>query len=213
MEKMAVHGVSRTTAFDSIITDSAPGMASLISGMKQSNNALQVAVDNTPENPLDNPRIETVFEYMKRVHGWKIGVVTDAFLVDATPAAVNAHNRSRRNYLNIAQQMIGHYDDATELKKTGYTSLAELAQPLDARVFGGAEVRLRGSSAPGPAAQTDALGFFRFRDLAAGSYLVDVALPDGRGFLARVVLLPGRKTQFLELDYARAVPPDDDDDY
>src|SRR5262249_6296836 len=100
MEKMPYHGISRTTAFDSVITDSAPGMASPISGMKQSNNALQVAVDNTPENPLDNPRIETVFEYMKRVHGWKIGVVTDAFLTDATPAAVQAHNRSRRNYTN-----------------------------------------------------------------------------------------------------------------
>ena len=138
MEKMPVHGISRTTSFDSIITDSAPGMGSPISGMKQSNNALQVAVDNTPENPLDNPRIETVFEYMKRVHGWKIGVVTDAFLVDATPAAVQVHNRSRRNYLNIAQQMIGYYDDKTELKKTGYTSLAELAQPLDVLMGGGA---------------------------------------------------------------------------
>jgi alkaline phosphatase len=138
MEKMAVQGISRTTAFDSIITDSAPGMASPLSGMKQSNNALQVAVDNTPENPLDNPRVETVFEYMKRVHGWKIGVVTDAFLVDATPAAAQVHNRSRRNYLNIAQQMIGYYDDATELKKTGYTSLAALAQPLDVLMGGGA---------------------------------------------------------------------------
>ena len=138
MEKMPVHGISRTTAFDSIITDSAPGMASPISGMKQSNNALQVAVDNTPENPLDNPRIETVFEYMKRVHGWNIGVVTDAFLVDATPAAVQTHNRSRRNYLNIAQQMIGHYDDETELKKTGYASLAALSQPLDVLMGGGA---------------------------------------------------------------------------
>jgi len=138
MEKMPAQGISRTTSFDSIITDSAPGMASPISGMKQSNNALQVAVVNTPENPLDNPRIETVFEYMKRVHGWKIGVVTDAFLVDATPAAVQSHNRSRRNYLNIAQQMIGHYDDKTELKKTGYTSLAELSQPLDVLMGGGA---------------------------------------------------------------------------
>ena len=129
---------SRTTAFDSIITDSAPGMASLVSGMKQSNNALQVSADNTPENPLDNPRIETVFEYMKRVHGWKIGVVTDAFLVDATPAALDSHNRSRRNYLNIAQQMIGYYDDQTALKKTGYASLAELSRPLDVLMGGGA---------------------------------------------------------------------------
>lgn len=138
MEKMPVQGISRTTAFDSIITDSAPGMASLISGMKQSNNAVQVSADNTPENPLDNPRIETVFEYMKRVHGWKIGVVTDAFLVDATPAALQSHNRSRRNYLNIAQQMIGYYDDQSALKKTGYASLAELSRPLDVLMGGGA---------------------------------------------------------------------------
>ena len=138
MEKMPAQGISRTTAFDSIITDSAPGMASPVSGMKQANNALQVAVDNTPENPLDNPRIETLFEFMKRVHGWKIGVVTDAFLTDATPAAAQAHNRSRRNYTNIAQQMIGHFDDATDLKKTGYASLAALSQPLDVLMGGGA---------------------------------------------------------------------------
>jgi len=138
MEKMSAHGISRTTAFDSLITDSAPGMASLISGMKMSNNSLQVSVDNTPENPLDNPRIETIFEYMKRVHGWKIGVVTDSFLVDATPASLQAHNRSRRNYLNIAQQMIGYYDDQTALKKTGNLSLAELAKPLDVLMGGGA---------------------------------------------------------------------------
>lgn len=138
MEQMPVQGLSRTTAFDSVVTDSAPGMASLISGMKQSNNAIQVSIDNTPENALDNPRIETIFEYMKRVHGWKIGVVTDAFLVDATPAAVQAHNRARRNYLNIAQQMIGYYDDNTELKRTGNRSLAELSTPLDVLMGGGA---------------------------------------------------------------------------
>ncbi len=138
MEKMSAHGISRTTAFDSLITDSAPGMASLVSGMKMSNNSLQVSVDNTPENPLDNPRIETIFEYMKRVHGWKIGVVTDSFLVDATPASLQSHNRSRRNYLNISQQMIGYYDDQTALKKTGNLSLAELAKPLDVLMGGGA---------------------------------------------------------------------------
>ncbi len=138
MEKMAYHGISMTTSFDSIITDSAPGMATLISGMKQSNNALQVAVDNTPENPLDNPRVETLFEYMKRVHGWKIGVVTDAFLTDATPAATQAHIRSRRVYPAIAQQMIGYYADGTAMPKTGYASLAALSQPLDVLMGGGA---------------------------------------------------------------------------
>lgn len=137
MEKMAVHGVSMTAALDTIVTDSAPGMASLVSGMKQANNALNVSPDNTPENGLDNPRIETVFEYMKRVHGWKIGAVTDAFLTDATPAAVQAHIRSRRQYQAIAQQMIGHYADGSALPRTGYRGLAELSQPLDVLLGGG----------------------------------------------------------------------------
>ncbi|MBV8030574.1 MAG: alkaline phosphatase, partial [Betaproteobacteria bacterium] len=114
------------------------GMATPLSGMKQSNNALQVAVDNTPENPLDNPRIETIFEYMKRVHHWKIGVVTDAFLVDATPAAAQAHNRSRGQYFNLAQQMIGHFADGTAQPLAGYRSLAALNQPLDVLMGGGA---------------------------------------------------------------------------
>lgn len=138
MEQMSVQGMIRTTSFDSIITDSGPGMASLVSGVKQSNNAIQVSVDNTPEDALDNPRIETIFEYLKRVHGWKIGVVTDAFLVDATPASAQAHNRARSNYVNIAQQMIGYYDDSTALKKTGNSALASLSQPLDVLLGGGA---------------------------------------------------------------------------
>ena len=138
LEKLSALGMSRTTSFDSIITDSAPGMSSLVSGVKQSNNAVQVSIDNTPEDALDNPRVETIFEYMKRVHGWKIGVVTDAFLVDATPASAQAHNRARRNYLNIAQQMIGYFDDSSELKKTGNAGLAELSQPLDVLMGGGA---------------------------------------------------------------------------
>jgi alkaline phosphatase len=138
MEKMPVQGLSMTAAFDTIITDSAPGMASLVTGMKQANNALNVSPDNTPENALDNPRIETVFEYMKRVHGWKIGVVTDAFLADATPAATVAHSRSRRIYNAITQQMIGWYADGSAQPKAGYTALAALAQPLDVMLGGGA---------------------------------------------------------------------------
>ena len=138
MEKMPVQGLSMTAALDTIITDSAPGMAAPLTGMKQANNALNVSPDNTPENALDNPRIETVFEYMKRVHGWKIGVVTDAFLTDATPAATVAHSRARRLYLPIAQQMLGWYADGSAQPKTGYKGLAELSQPLDVLLGGGA---------------------------------------------------------------------------
>jgi hypothetical protein len=91
--------------------------------------------------------------------------------------------------------------------------VGRVVDAMEARVFAGAQVSLRGNSPQHPSAQTDTQGFFRISNLAAGSYLVDVAMPDGRAFLARLVMLPGRETQYLELDYARAVPPDDDEDY
>lgn len=138
VETFPVQGISMTASFDSVVTDSAPGMASLVTGMKQANNALNVSPDNTPENPLDNPRIETVFEYMKRVHRWKIGVVTDAFLADATPAAIQAHTRLRWTAPAIAQQMIGWYADGTAQPKTGFAALAALSPPLDVLLGGGA---------------------------------------------------------------------------
>ena len=83
----------------------------------------------------------------------------------------------------------------------------------DAKVFSGASVTLRGVQPARTAARTDAHGFFRVPELAPGAYLLDVGLPDGRAFVARLVVRANRRTQFLELDYSRAVPPDDDEDY
>ncbi|CAL1241602.1 alkaline phosphatase [Candidatus Methylocalor cossyra] len=138
MDLMDEYGLVQTASFDSVITDSAPGMANYVTGMKQANNALNVSVDNTPENSLDNPRIETLWEFMKRVHGWKTGVVTDAFVTDATPAAEAAHTRARSNRTAIAQQFLDYYEDGTAQPKTGYAALAELTQPLDVIIGGGA---------------------------------------------------------------------------
>ena len=138
MDEADAIGLVMTTSFDSVITDSAPGMANYLTGVKQPNNALNVSVDNTPENPLDNPRVETLAEFLKRVHGWQIGVVTDAYAADATPAAVTAHVRSRSERLAIAQQMLGHFADGTPQPATGYAALAELVQPPDVLMGGGA---------------------------------------------------------------------------
>jgi len=91
--------------------------------------------------------------------------------------------------------------------------VGRVVDALDAKVFSGATVTMRGIDRPGRAARTDANGFFRVPDLTPGSYVLDVRLPDGRAFVARLVMLANRRTQFLELDYSRAVPPDDDEDY
>jgi len=138
MDKMSTYGLVSTSSFDSVITDSAPGMASYVTGMKQPNNALNVSVDNTPENTLDNPRIETLWEYLKRRQGWAIGAVTDAYLTDATPAGVAAHTRARSNRTAIAQQFLDYYQDGTAQPSSGYKALKNLTQPLDVILGGGA---------------------------------------------------------------------------
>lgn len=138
MDLMDEYGLVSTASFDSVITDSAPGMANYVTGLKQSNNALNVSVDNTPENVLDNPRIETLWEYMKRRFNWATGIVADAFITDATPAAEAAHSRARSARTPIAQQYLDYYVDGTAQPLTGYNSLKALTQPLDVILGGGA---------------------------------------------------------------------------
>ena len=84
---------------------------------------------------------------------------------------------------------------------------------MNAKVFAGAVVQVRNSGQGPRSVTTDAHGFFRMPGLTPGAYLLDVNLPDGHDFVARLVLLPDRKTQFLELDYSRIVPPEDDEHY
>ncbi len=146
MDSMDEYGLVQTASFDSLITDSAPGMANYLSGMKQPNNALNVSADNTPEEKLDNPRIETLPEYMKRNYGWKTGVVTDAFVTDATPAAVAVHSRARSARTAIAQQMLDYYKDGDTQPAAGYIALKELTQPLDVIIGAGAKDWLASSN-------------------------------------------------------------------
>ncbi len=137
MDEMSTYGIVSTSSLDSTITDSAPGMGSYASGMKQPNNALNVSPDNTPESGLDNPRMETLWEYLKRRQGWATGVVSDAFVTDATPAAVAAHSRARSNRTAIAQQFLDFYQDGAAQPSAGYKALKNLTQPLDV-ILGGA---------------------------------------------------------------------------
>ncbi len=88
--------------------------------------------------------------------------------------------------------------------------VGRVVDAMDAKVFAGAVVQARSSGLELRSAKTDTQGFFRMPGLMPGAYLLDIALPDGREFVARLVLLPGRNTQFLELDYSRIVPPDDE---
>ena len=89
--------------------------------------------------------------------------------------------------------------------------VGRVVDAVDAKVFAGASVTLR--SPARTSALSNAGGFFRIADVAPGAYIIDVQLADGRAFIARLVVPSQLHTRFIELDYSRAVPPDDDDEY
>jgi len=92
-----------TSSFDSALADSANTASSIATGQKILVNALNVYPDNTADT-LDNPRIEPISAILRRTTGAGIGIVSDAFGTDATPAAFAAHTRRRGDYQAIADQ-------------------------------------------------------------------------------------------------------------
>jgi alkaline phosphatase len=92
-----------TSSYDSFLADSANTASSIASGQKVQVNALNVYPDNTASS-LDNPRVETITEILRRTRNLGIGLVSTAFGTDATPAAFAAHTRARGDYAAIADQ-------------------------------------------------------------------------------------------------------------
>jgi alkaline phosphatase len=131
IEQMPELGLMSTHSLNSIIPDSANTAAAWASGTKTINNAMNAFPDNTPGNPFDNPRIETLPQYMKRKYNWGIGLVTTAFTTDATPAAFGTNIIARGQNPAIAQTYLDFFNDEYTLPATGYQSWQELAQPVD----------------------------------------------------------------------------------
>jgi len=93
-----------TSGSDSLITDSANSMSAYTTGHKTAVNAMGVYVSRAPDN-LSHPRVETIAELIKRNTKMAVGIVSDAELQDATPAAVVAHTRRRADKQYIADQL------------------------------------------------------------------------------------------------------------
>jgi len=94
-----------TASLNSIVTDSAPGMANYVTGNKANNNEEGVFPDDTT-NAFDNPRIEYLSEYLHRLKGTSTGVVTTADVFDATPAANAVHTSNRGAGTGIIDQFL-----------------------------------------------------------------------------------------------------------
>ena len=102
MDRMAFIGTSSTEA---VATDSANTMSAYMTGHKTAVNALGVYGDRTPAS-LDDPKVETLAEALRRQTKKSIGIVTTSELQDATPAAVVSHTRKRGDKAEITGMML-----------------------------------------------------------------------------------------------------------
>lgn len=87
-------GLASTSSIDTLMSDSANTASALNTGHIGSVNATGSYSDTSPSR-LDDPRVETLAEILKRTRGYSIGAVSTADFSDATPAATFAHGRDR----------------------------------------------------------------------------------------------------------------------
>lgn len=121
MDQMPVSGMVMTYGLDCVVPDSACTATAWATGNKTVDGALGVFPDNndfrfkrsnaqaTKKFALDNPRVETLWEYLKRRHGYRAGIVTTADVADATPAGQGGHTIAR----SLAKDIVRQYVDGT----------------------------------------------------------------------------------------------------
>ncbi|ORY52559.1 alkaline phosphatase-like protein [Rhizoclosmatium globosum] len=121
MERWETMGKISTNGIDAIITDSANSAAAYTSGHKGWVNTLNVYADTTVEDSLDDAKVETITEVIRRVRpGMCIGVVTTASVVDATPAAFFGHTRQRGQGQVLVDQALNGF---THLVQNGSSNV------------------------------------------------------------------------------------------
>ncbi len=104
-DKFPYTGIVKTASLNTIVTDSAPGMACYSTGNKCNNNEEGVFPDDTVAE-FDNPRVEFMGEYLHRTQGKSLGIVTTADVFDATPAANAVHTQNRGSGTGICDQYL-----------------------------------------------------------------------------------------------------------
>jgi alkaline phosphatase len=120
MDKMPVSGMSMTHGTDSIVPDSANTGTAWATGNKSFLNAVNSFEDgtdcrwrfngqaNAANEPfiLDNPRVENLWQYLKRRYGYRAGIVSTAAITDATPAVEGAYSGFRQTRFTIAMHYV-----------------------------------------------------------------------------------------------------------
>jgi alkaline phosphatase len=111
MDSFPASGMVTTHSLNSVVTDSAPGMACYSSGVHQQNGQEGVLPAHMT-NPFFYPRVEYMAEYLHRMQQKSLGIVSTADLEDATPAANAVHTGNRGNGTGIVDQYLDEADPA-----------------------------------------------------------------------------------------------------
>lgn len=123
MDQMPVTGMVMTYGFANVVPDSAETSSHWSTGNKPLTGMLSAFPDGTdcvwrgagkggatPAEALaavrDNPRIESFLEYLKRLHHYRTGNVSTAFITDATPAGQGSHVATRSATSEIGRQYL-----------------------------------------------------------------------------------------------------------
>jgi len=109
MDQFPGTGLVTTHSFNSIVTDSAPGMAGYTTGNHAKNGQEGVYPANMID-PFFYPRVEYLSEYLHRLKGKSLGLVTTADIEDATPAANAVHTGDRNRGTGICDQYLDESD-------------------------------------------------------------------------------------------------------
>ena len=131
----------QTYSADSLVTDSANGASSMLTGHRTINGALGVTdkVDRSDCRSAQAARVDTLAEIAKS-HGLSTGAVSTAAITDATPAALYAHvgARSYQGDMAMPQAALdeGCVDIARQLIDAPETQRLDLALGGGAGFFG-----------------------------------------------------------------------------
>jgi len=96
-ERFPVVGLSKTSASSDLITDSAAGATAFSAGIKTYNGAIGVDKDSLS--------VETIVEQISKKN-IASGVVSTSSITHATPASFYAHEKLRRMYPEIAEDLV-----------------------------------------------------------------------------------------------------------
>ncbi len=97
LNNLPVHGTTRTSSADALITDSAAAATAIACGMKTDNGTVGLAPDGR--------RLLSVAE-VARDRGKKVGIITSVTLNHATPAGFYGHRRNRSMYYELGLDLI-----------------------------------------------------------------------------------------------------------